>query len=85
MTQIQIQVKEDETLDARGLLCPMPIVKTAKAMKTLEPGQVLKLMSTDRGSVADVPAWAEGTGNEVLDSHQEGDTFVFFVRKGKVA
>ena len=56
MTQIQIQVQEDQTLDARGLLCPMPIVKTAKTMKTLEPSQVLKLMSTDRGSVADIPA-----------------------------
>ena len=57
MTQTQIQ--ETTELDARGLLCPMPIVKTAKAMKELEPGQVLKLMATDRGSIADVPAWAE--------------------------
>ncbi len=79
MTQIQIQ--ETETLDARGLLCPMPVVKTAKAMKTLEPGQVLKLMATDRGSIKDIPAWAQTTGNELLDWHEEGDTLVFFLRK----
>jgi TusA-related sulfurtransferase len=72
-------------LDARGLLCPMPIVKTAKAMKELLPGQVLKLIATDRGSLADVPAWAESTGNELLERHEEGDTFVFFLRKGEEA
>ena len=80
MTQTQIQ--ETDTLDARGLLCPMPIVKTAKAMRQLEPGQVLKLIATDRGSLADVPAWAASTGNELLEHHEEDDAFVFFVRKG---
>jgi tRNA 2-thiouridine synthesizing protein A len=79
MTQTQIQ--ETETLDARGLLCPMPVVKTAKAMKTLQAGQVLKLLATDRGSIKDVPAWAETTGNELLDWHEDGDTLVFFLRK----
>jgi TusA-related sulfurtransferase len=78
----EIQIKEDAVLDARGLLCPMPIVKTAKAIKELEPGQVLKLVATDRGSVADVPAWAESTGNELLEWHEEGQDFIFFVRKG---
>ena len=76
------EIKEDAVLDARGLLCPMPIVKTAKAIKELEPGQVLKLVATDRGSVADVPAWAESTGNELLEWHEEGQDFIFFVRKG---
>ncbi len=60
----------------------MPIVKSAKAMKELEPGQVLKIMATDRGSIADIPAWARDTGNELVESHEEGDVFVFFVRKG---
>jgi tRNA 2-thiouridine synthesizing protein A len=72
---------EDLALDARGLLCPMPIVKTAKAMKELEPGQVLKVMATDRGSIADIPAWAETTGNELLDWHEEDGFLVFHLRK----
>jgi TusA-related sulfurtransferase len=77
------EIKETTVLDARGLACPMPIVKTAKAVKALEPGQVLKLLTTDRGSVADVPAWAESTGNELLEWREEGGEFVFLVRKGK--
>lgn len=79
------QITETAVLDASGLLCPMPIVKTAKAMKELAPGQVLKLIATDRGSVADVPAWAHGTGNELLEWHEDGGSFVFFVRKGREA
>ena len=71
----------DSELDARGLLCPMPIVKTAKAMKELAPGQVLKVIATDRGSLADIPAWADSTGNELLERHEEDGTFVFFLRK----
>jgi tRNA 2-thiouridine synthesizing protein A len=80
MTQIQIQ--ETDTLDARGLLCPMPVVKTAKAMKALEPGQVLKLLATDRGSIKDIPAWADTTGNELLDWHEEDGELAFYLRKG---
>jgi tRNA 2-thiouridine synthesizing protein A len=79
MTQTHIHV--DAELDARGLLCPMPIVKTAKAMKELAPGQVLKLVATDRGSLADVPAWAEQTGNELVAQHDDGSEFTFYLRK----
>jgi tRNA 2-thiouridine synthesizing protein A len=68
-------------LDASGLLCPMPIVKTAKAMKELAPGAVLKLLATDRGSITDVPAWTETTGNELLEWHEEDGAFVFLIRK----
>jgi len=71
----------DRELDARGLLCPMPIVKTAKAMKELSDGAVLKLLSTDRGSVTDVPAWTATTGNELVESHEEDGVFVFLIRK----
>jgi tRNA 2-thiouridine synthesizing protein A len=77
----QTEIETATVLDARGLLCPMPIVKTAKAMKELEPGQVLKLIATDRGSVADVPAWAESTGSELLERYEEDGAFVFFLRK----
>jgi TusA-related sulfurtransferase len=78
----QTEIETAAVVDARGLLCPMPIIKTAKAMKELEPGEVLKLIATDRGSVADVPAWAGSTGNELLERYEEDDAFVFFLRKG---
>ena len=75
-------IQATTVVDARGLLCPMPVVKTAKAMKELATGQVLKLLSTDRGSVADIPAWAESTGNQLVDWHEEGSELVFYLRKG---
>ena len=81
MTETHIETTQE--LDARGLLCPMPVIKTSKAMKTLEPGQVLKLLATDRGSIADIPAWTESTGNELLDWHDVGEFLVFYVRKGQ--
>ena len=74
-------VKEDKLLDARGLLCPMPVVKANKEIKGLEPGQVLKILATDRGSRADVPAWAEDTGNELLESKEEDGVYVYYIRK----
>jgi TusA-related sulfurtransferase len=77
------QIQEDHILDARGLLCPMPVVKAAKEIKGLESAQVLKILATDRGSIADVPAWAEDTGNELLEWHEERDHLVYFVRKGE--
>jgi TusA-related sulfurtransferase len=79
----ETRIEEAAELDARGLACPMPIVKTAMAMKKLEPGAVLKLIATDRGSLADVPAWAASTGNELLERYEEGDAFVFLLRKGR--
>jgi TusA-related sulfurtransferase len=76
------QIQEDQTLDARNLLCPMPVVKTAKAFKELEPGQVLKIVATDRGAITDLPAWAKTTGNALLDWHEEDGGFVFLIKKG---
>jgi TusA-related sulfurtransferase len=79
------QIQATEVLDVTGLLCPMPVVKLAKAFKSFEPGQVMKLIATDRGSIADIPAWAGSTGNELLEWHEEGDAIVFYVRKGEEA
>jgi len=76
-----VQIQEDQTLDASDLLCPMPVVKTAKAFKELGPGQVLKVVVTDRGAITDLPAWAETTGNEMLDWHEEDGRLVFLIRK----
>lgn len=78
-----MQIQEHRTLDARGLLCPMPIVKAGKEMKTLTAGQILRILATDRGAIADFPAWADDTGNELLSWREEGDgILVFYVRKG---
>jgi TusA-related sulfurtransferase len=76
-------IKEDRVLDARGLLCPMPIVKAGKEMRSLNTGQVLKVVATDRGAIADFPAWAEDAGHELIEWHDDGGTLVFFVRKGE--
>jgi tRNA 2-thiouridine synthesizing protein A len=77
------EITADRTLDAQGLLCPMPVVKAAKEMKTLEPGQVLMILATDRGSLADFPAWAEDTGNDLLEHSEANGVFKFFIRKGE--
>ena len=76
-------VKEDKVLDARGLLCPMPIVKAGKEMRSLKTGEVLKVLATDRGAIADFPAWADDAGHELIEWHDESGTLVFFVRKGE--
>lgn len=75
--------EEDQVLDATGLLCPMPVVKAGKTMKGMEPGTILKIIATDRGAIADFPAWADDTGNELLGWHEEGGSLVFFIRKGE--
>jgi tRNA 2-thiouridine synthesizing protein A len=75
-------VKEDTILDCRGLQCPMPVVRIGREIGALGPGMVLKVLATDRGSVADVPAWAHDTGNEMLHWHEDGGDLVFYIRKG---
>lgn len=74
-------VTPDLELDCRGLNCPLPILKTKKAIDTLASGQVLKMIATDPGSVNDVTAWSRRTGNELLGSDEQGGEFSFFVRK----
>ncbi|MFM2120694.1 MAG: hypothetical protein RL722_2162 [Pseudomonadota bacterium] len=72
----------DKEFDASGLACPMPIVKTKKALAGLESGQVLRVVATDPGSVCDMAAFAEQTGNPLLSSGEEGGKFVFLLKKG---
>lgn len=76
-------IKADVVLDASGLACPMPIIKTKKAVDGLAVGQVLKLVATDPGSVSDVQAWANKTGHELLHHEEAGGKFVFFIKKTK--
>lgn len=72
----------DKTLDAKGLACPMPIVKTRTEMKEMDSGQVLEIQATDKGAKADLTAWARSGGHELLDSQQDGDVLKFWIRKG---
>jgi tRNA 2-thiouridine synthesizing protein A len=74
-------VNFDKELDARGLSCPLPILKTKKVLNDLASGQVLKVVATDPGSVKDMEAFANQTGNVLLLSMEENKTFVFFMRK----
>ncbi|HLS55286.1 MAG TPA: sulfurtransferase TusA family protein [Zeimonas sp.] len=71
----------DKELDARGLNCPLPIIKTKKALNDLSSGQVLRVTSTDSGSVKDMEAFAKQTGNELLSSGEEAGNYVFLIRK----
>ena len=69
------------TVDAQGLSCPMPIVKTAIAIKELASGQVLEVLATDPGSVKDFAAWSKTTGHELIESDMQGRVYRFVLRK----
>jgi len=74
-------LKSNVILDAKGLACPMPIVKTKKAMNSLEAGQVLEVQATDKGSKADMKAWAESSGHQYLGTIEEGEVLKHYLRK----
>ncbi len=71
----------DKELDARGLNCPLPILRTKKMLNTMEAGETLKVVSTDPGSVKDMEAFCNQTGNEMVSSGEEGGDFVFEIKK----
>lgn len=71
----------DEFVDARDLMCPMPVLAATKAMRRLGPTQVIKVLATDKGALSDIPAWAEDNGYELLSSGIEDGILVFFIRK----
>lgn len=69
-------------LDARGLSCPLPILRAKKAINDLEASQTLKIIATDPGSVKDFEAFCKQTGNALISSETEGDEFTFYIKKG---
>jgi TusA-related sulfurtransferase len=71
----------DRTVDAKGQMCPMPILTLAKVMKELQAGQVLAISATDQGARRDVPAWAEKTGNKLLGMTEELGVLTFYLQK----
>jgi tRNA 2-thiouridine synthesizing protein A len=69
------------TVDARGLNCPMPIVRTAQAVKTLVAGECVEVLATDPGSVKDFAAWSKSTGNQIVEQTADGGVYRFVMRK----
>jgi tRNA 2-thiouridine synthesizing protein A len=80
MTDQTLLTADAIKLDARGLKCPMPIVRTAQKMKELTSGQLLEVVATDPGAVADFAAWSRSTGNELVESSAAGGEFRFVLR-----
>jgi len=74
-------LKVVQTLDTSGLSCPMPVVKTKKAINAIEVGEILEMIATDPGSIPDMEAWARQTGHELMESHDEGSKFRFLIKK----
>lgn len=77
-----METKIDQTLDCKGLSCPMPMLKLSKAMKSLNQGEVLEMLGTDPGTKSDLPKWCEKSGNELL--HEEaldGGVFRYLIKK----
>ncbi|MCK5523638.1 MAG: sulfurtransferase TusA family protein [Thiomargarita sp.] len=71
----------DQELDASGLNCPLPILRAKKTLNGMESGQILRIIATDPGSVKDFEAFAKQTGNELLESTEEGGKYLFFIKK----
>ena len=74
-------VEITQTVDARGLSCPLPIVRTAQAARGLPSGAVIELIATDVGSIKDVAAWCKATGNELIDQSSDGAVYRFVIRR----
>ena len=70
-----------QVVDAKGLACPMPIVRTAQAMKLLATGDLLEVLATDAGSVKDFAAWSKSTGNELVESSAMDGVYRFVLRR----
>lgn len=71
----------DQELDASGLNCPLPILRAKKALATLTTGQVLHVIATDPGAIKDFEAFAKQTGNELMESREDGGKFYFLIKK----
>lgn len=71
----------DRRVDAKGMLCPMPVISVKKAIKDLQRGQVLAVSATDKGACRDIPAWAEQTGHTLLNASEEHGVFTFYIQK----
>nr|MBL8410966.1 sulfurtransferase TusA family protein [Dechloromonas sp.] len=71
----------DRDLDVKGLNCPLPILRTKKALAEMESGQILRVLATDSGSLKDFPAFAKQTGNELVEQREENRVFEFYLKR----
>ena len=71
----------DVVLDAKGMNCPLPILKTKKALQTMQPGGLLEVLATDPGAAADFESFCRQTGNQLVSSTKEGDIFKFVLKR----
>ncbi|MDF2652274.1 MAG: tusA 6 [Paenibacillus sp.] len=71
-----------QIVDAKGLACPMPIVRTKKAMDELQSGDILEVQATDKGSQTDITAWTKSKGHKLMESKEESGVFTFRIQKG---
>jgi tRNA 2-thiouridine synthesizing protein A len=79
LTETATPTQYAATVDARGLSCPMPIVRTAQAAKTVSPGGLIEVLTTDPGSTKDLAAWCRSTGNELVDQATEAGVYRFVI------
>lgn len=77
-----MNIKSNQILDAKGLACPMPIVKTKKAINQLESGQILEVHATDKGAKNDLAAWSKSGGHELVNDTEENGVLKFWIKKG---
>ena len=74
-------IRADKTLDAKGLQCPMPLLKSKRVIDTLESGQILEILGSDEGSKVDLPGWCKRVGHTYLGVKEEGSYFKFYIKK----
>ena len=74
-------IEISKTFDLKGLACPMPVVKVSKGIKDVAVGEVIEAISTDPGSLTDIPAWARTTGNEIVKTEQDGNEIRFLIKR----
>jgi tRNA 2-thiouridine synthesizing protein A len=75
------EMRVDKVMDLKGMPCPMPVVKVSKGIKEIQVGQVLEAVTTDPGALADFPAWARTSGNEILETKQDNGTIRFYIKR----
>jgi tRNA 2-thiouridine synthesizing protein A len=75
------EIRVDKVMDLKGMPCPMPVVKVSKGIKEIQVGQVLEAVTTDPGALADFPAWARTSGNEIVKTEQDDGTIRFYIKR----
>ena len=75
------ELRSDKVMDLKGLPCPMPVVKVSKGIKEVEIGQVVEAVTSDPGALADFPAWARTSGNEIIKTEQSDGVIKFYIRR----